>query len=301
VHDRLFASQPKLEDADLEKVATDAGLNLEKVRDAMKNHKYKAQIDGDADLGDDVQASGTPHFFVNGRRVVGAQPFEHFKAIIDEEIARASAVVAKGVPASGVYDAIMKTATVPPFGDERHVTARASAPAKGAASASVVIEEFSDFQCPFCARAQATLHEAEKAYPGKVKVIWRNLPLPFHQNARLAAEAAAEAQRQKGDTAFWAMHDKLFANQSGAGLERPALERYAAELGLDMDAFKQALDEHSHAAELDADGEAADMAHITGTPAFIVDGYLLSGAQPLPKFRRLIDHALASPHRRRPE
>src|SRR5208282_1395734 len=99
VHDRLFASQPKLEDADLEKVATDAGLDLAKVRDAMKNHKYKAIIDSDADLGDDMQASGTPHFFVNGRRLVGAQPFDKFKAIIDEEVTKAGALVAKGTPA----------------------------------------------------------------------------------------------------------------------------------------------------------------------------------------------------------
>ena len=65
----------------------------------MKTHKYKAAIDADADLGDDMQASGTPHFFVNGRRLVGAQPVEKFAEIIDEELTKTTALLAKGTPA----------------------------------------------------------------------------------------------------------------------------------------------------------------------------------------------------------
>src|SRR6185503_5980919 len=95
-HDKLFEIQPKLEDADLEAAAKDLGLNVDKVKDAMKTHKYKKEIDADAELGDDVQASGTPHFFINGRRLVGAQPFEKFKKIIDEEITKAQGLLAKG-------------------------------------------------------------------------------------------------------------------------------------------------------------------------------------------------------------
>ena len=85
-HDKLFESQPKLEDADLEKVAAELGLDVAKVKAAIKDKKHKKEIDADMELGDDVQASGTPHFFVNGRRLVGAQPFEKFQKIIDEEV-----------------------------------------------------------------------------------------------------------------------------------------------------------------------------------------------------------------------
>ena len=136
-------------------------------------------------------------------------------------------------------------------------------------------------------------------YGSRVKLVWRNLPLPFHKHAALAAEAAAEAQHQKGDVGFWAMHDKLFAHQAdhdgdGSGLERPALDAYARELGLDVVAFDRALDAHVHKAEIEEDTRAAEAAQINGTPAFVVGGYLVTGAQPFARFQRLIEHVLAS-------
>src|SRR6185437_4056732 len=75
-HDRLFDSQPKLEDADLDKIAADMGLNADKVKSARTEHKYKKDVDADQEVGDYFAASGTPHFFINGRRLVGAQPYD---------------------------------------------------------------------------------------------------------------------------------------------------------------------------------------------------------------------------------
>jgi len=296
-HDALFDAQPKLEDDDLVALGKKLGLDASRVRRAITEKKYEAQIRADVDLSDDVHASGTPHFFVNGRRLVGAQPFEAFQAVIDEEIHHAEDLVASGTPRRALYDAMMKTAVTPPLAEVREVAPRATAPFKGPAGAPVVIEEFSDFECPFCARAEPTLAEVTKAYGGKVKIVWRNLPLPFHKHAQLAAEAAAEAQHQKGNAGFWAMHDKLYAHQGdhdGSGLERPALDVYAREVGLDVAAFDKALDEHTHQAEVQADKDAAGAAQISGTPAFIVGGYLIPGAQPMNKFRRIIDKVIAS-------
>jgi protein-disulfide isomerase len=126
-----------------------------------------------------------------------------------------------------------------------------------------------------------------------VKIVWRNLPLPFHKKADLAAEAAYEVYKQKGDAAFWSYHDKLFANQkSEDGLTRPGLEKYAGELGVDMGKFKAALDGRTHKARVQADKEAGNKAGISGTPAFVINGYYLSGAQPFPSFKKLIDLAL---------
>ena len=86
----------------------------------------------------------------------------------------------------------------------------------------------------------------------------------------------------------------LFENQSTPdGLKRPALEKYAEELGLDMAKFKAALDSNAHKAEIDADAKVGDDAGISGTPAFVINGYFMSGAQPFPKFKKLIDRALA--------
>ena len=117
--------------------------------------------------------------------------------------------------------------------DRRSATRRC----KGPKNAPVTIVEFSDFQCPFCGRVVPTLKQLEEQYKGKVRVAFKNQPLPFHPNARPAAEAALAANEQGK---FWEMHDKLFANQQA--LDRAALEKYAQELGLDMDKFKAALD-----------------------------------------------------------
>jgi protein-disulfide isomerase len=172
------------------------------------------------------------------------------------------------------------------------VPERAGAPSLGSASAPVTIQLFSDFQCPFCARLKPTLEAVLAAYPGRVRVVWRNYPLPFHADARPAAEAALEAQAQGGDSLFWQMHEKLFENPRA--LDRASLERHARELGLDVARFRQALDDHRHAAAIDADIAAADSTGLSmGTPTCFVNGRAIQGAQPLDAFRTAIDRALA--------
>ena len=300
VHDRLFASQPKLEDADLEKVATDAGLNLEKVRDAMKTHKYKSIIDGDSDLADDMQASGTPHFFVNGRRLVGAQPAEKFGEIIDDELTKTSAMLAKGTPATQLYDAVIKDGKGAPEIERKSIPVPANAPSRGNMNAKVTIVEFSDFQCPFCKRSEDAVNDVMKNYGDKIKFVWRNMPLPMHPDAPAAAQASMEAFKQKGSDGFWKMHDLLYANQPSGqkqdGLKREALDSYAQQLGLNMDKWKAAMDSQSHKPEVDADAKAGNDAGISGTPAFLINGYFINGAQPYAKFRKVIERALAEAH-----
>jgi protein-disulfide isomerase len=294
VHDKLFASNPKLEDADLDAIATAAGLNLDKVHAALKNHTYKKEIDADSDLADDLGGGGTPHFFINGRSLVGAQPFDKFKAVIDEEIAHAQSLVAKGTPAAKVYDAMIADGKGAPDLEKKTVALSPNAPAMGNLKAKVVIQEFSDFQCPFCGRVEPTIQAVMKEYKDQVKFVWRNKPLPMHPDAPLAAEAAMEAYKQKGNEGFWKMHDTLFANQQKPdGIKRPALEQYASDQGLDMAKFKAALDNSTHKAEIDADSKAGDDAQISGTPAFVINGYFINGAQPQAKFEKVIKRALA--------
>ena len=290
-HHKLFEIQPKLEDADLEQAAKDMHLDAAKMMAAIATKKHGARIAADAELGDDVQASGTPHFFINGVRLVGAQPFEKFKTVIDEEISKAKAMLDKGVPAAGLYEAIIKDGKGAPELEKKTVAPSSVAPFKGGANAKVVITQISDFQCPFCSRVEPTVDELLQAYGDKIKLVWRNLPLPMHADAPLAAEASIEAQKQKGNAGFWAMHKKLFENQRTLGREN--LEKFAGEIGLDLPKFKAALDAHTHKANVDADAKAAGDAQIGGTPAFVINGYFLNGAQPAAKFRKLIDKALA--------
>ncbi len=293
----IYASQPKLDDSDLLAIAHDQGLDAARVKRAIDKKTYQKTIDADQQVANDFNARGTPHFFINGYRVTGAQPVEKFEEVIDEQLAKAEALVAKGVPAAGVYADIMKDAKGVPPPETKSVAAPTKAnPSRGPARATVVVQMWSDFQCPFCKRALPTLEQLEKAYPGRVRVVWRNYPLPFHQHAVLAAEAAMEAFAQKGNAGFWKMHDLLYANQAASGgLERPAIEGYAAQIGLDMARFNKALDDSAHADVINADAKEAQGAQINGTPAFVINGYYVSGAQPLAAFKKVVDYALKHP------
>ena len=214
--------------------------------------------------------------------------------MIDEEIAKAEDLVKKGTPKARIYATLMKDAKGPPPPETKTVPAPGKAnPSRGPANAPIVVQMFSDFQCPFCQRAVPTVESLEKAFPGRVRVVWRNFPLPFHTHARLAAAAALEAFAQKGNAGFWKMHDLLFAGQKQPdGLERAALEGYAQQIGLDMSKFRAALDDGRHDAAIQKDEAIAKTAGINGTPAFVINGYFVSGAQPLGAFKKVVNLAL---------
>ncbi|MDI1481770.1 thioredoxin domain-containing protein [Polyangium sp. y55x31] len=291
-HDLIFAANGKLGPEDLEGIAKNLGLDLKKASDAIEKKKYKDRIDQDLNLADDVQANGTPHFFINGRRLVGAQPIDKFKALIDEEITKAEALVKKGTPAAKLYDTIIKDGKTPPPPEKVKAIPAFTKdnPTKGPANAKVTVQIFSDFECPFCKRVEPTLAELDAAYPGKLRFVWRNKPLPFHKNAMPAALAAMEAYKQKGNDAFWKMHDAFFQDQTQ--LDRASIERTATALGLDVQKVLAAIDGQTYKALIDADIKAGEDVGITGTPAFVINGYLVSGAQPLGKFKKVVDLAL---------
>ncbi len=164
----------------------------------------------------------------------------------------------------------------------------ADGPFKGRADAAVTIIEFSDFQCPYCQRALPTIKQVLEKYPEDVRVVYRHLPLDsIHKRARPAAEAAACAEDQQQ---FWPYHDKLFANNRA--LEKEDLLRYASELDLDGARFQKCLDGRAFRAKVESDLQAARTAGITGTPAFVVNGVLLSGARPPADFYQIIDAEL---------
>jgi protein-disulfide isomerase len=290
-HAALFEGQKNLDEAGLQEIAKKLNLNWDQANAAIKSGKYAEKVDESMDLANDFEARGTPHFFINGRRLSGAQPYEKFKELVDAQLAVAKGLVAKGVAKDKVFRELMKTAKSPQEPEKKNVPAPTKDnPFKGPENAKVVIQEFSDFQCPFCSRVNPTIEQVLKEYPKDVKVVWRNMPLPFHADAPLAAEAAQEAFVQAGNKGFWKFHEKLFANQQA--IKRPDLEKYAEELGLDMTKFKAALDNHTHKAIVDKDIEAAKQAGVSGTPAFTVNGYFVSGAQPFPAFNKVIKLAL---------
>ncbi len=292
VHDALFESQPALEQDDFERIAKAEKLAWQPALAALAATTLPQSIRDSMELSGELDANGTPHFFINGRRLAGAQPLSAFRELIDEELAKARALTASGVARSRVYDTLMKDAREPPPPETKLVPLRKDAPSRGPLSAPVVIQVFSDFQCPFCKRVEPTLAQLERELPGQVRIVWRHLPLPFHAHAQLAAEAAEEVLAQRGPAAFWAYHDALFdAQGEEGGLRRESLERLALERGVDAVRFAAALDGGVHTAKVSADATLANHVGINGTPAFLINEYYLSGAQPLEAFKRLVRRA----------
>jgi protein-disulfide isomerase len=161
-------------------------------------------------------------------------------------------------------------------------------PVKGPDSAPVTIVEFSDFQCPYCARVPAVLKQIAQNYGDKVKVVFRDFPLlAIHPQAAKAAEAGACAFDQGK---FWEMHDKLFENQGA--LQVADLKKRAEELGLDAAAFAECLDSGRKAAEWQGDLKEGEAYGVQSTPSFFVNGRAVVGAQPYEAFAQIIEDEL---------
>lgn len=171
--------------------------------------------------------------------------------------------------------------------DPPRQTVAATGPSKGPKTAPIEMIEFSDFQCPFCLRANPTVTQVLNTYGDRIHFVYRHYPLPNHPNAHPAAEAAACAAEQGK---FWQYHDALFANPSKLGATD--LKQHAADLGLDAAAFNSCVDTHKTRALVDADQQAGEEAGVSGTPAFFVNGRMISGAQPFDVFKKLIDEEL---------
>jgi protein-disulfide isomerase len=172
--------------------------------------------------------------------------------------------------------------------DAPRVEVAADGPALGPADAPVTIVEFSDFQCPFCARAGPIVKELNAKYPEQVRIVYRHFPLDsIHPRARPAAEAAACADEQG---AFWPYHDLLFANPRG--LSDEDLVRYAGEAGIDTEKFAQCVTEGRHRKQVERDLQEGRRVGVSGTPSFFVNGRMLGGAQPVEEFVRLIEDEL---------
>jgi protein-disulfide isomerase len=310
MHARLFTGA--LDEAAIEASARELGLDMARF-DADRNGPAAARaLDHGAELSKTLGVTGTPTFFVNGRRVQGAQPAEVFTRVIDERLAAARALIQRGVRPSRVYEESIAAGlpSVAAALDEDHACAEpgcngrdeppavgsavetvptAGDPSRGPTSAAFTLIVFSDYQCPFCKRAEPIIRSFEQAHMGDVRVVFKNKPLPMHENARLAAKAALAAEQQGR---FWEYHDALFAHQTA--LDGASLERYATDLGLDVRRFDRDLDDPRLDARIEADVADADALKVVGTPTLFVNGHRVVGAQPLEKLETLASLSASS-------
>jgi len=206
----------------------------------------------------------------------------------EEEIAQIAAYL-KGQRAVTIVSDLRDQSGAEVLLEPARLEVEAIGPSRGPDDAVVTIIEFSDFQCPFCARVVPTIDRILAKYPTQVRFVFRNLPLPkIHPRAQAAAEAAACAHNQGN---FWGYHDLIFANNKAVSDED--FERHASELGLDMEVFRQCVQNRETQQIVDADSAAADSNHISGTPAFVVNGIPLHGAQGIKAFSEIIDAEIA--------
>ena len=161
-------------------------------------------------------------------------------------------------------------------------------PMRGPADAPIVLIEYTDYQCPYCDRAQPTIDAVRERYGDSVVHVFKNLPLPMHQQATLAAEAALCAADQGK---FWELHDWLFANKNN--ISRDTLVAQAEVLSLDVEVFTDCVDSRAHQQQVEADAKEAGSFGIRGTPGFVVNGRILNGAQPIDAFIAVIDDELS--------
>jgi protein-disulfide isomerase len=293
-HHALFEGQEDLDDGALKAIAKGLGLPWAEIQKAIADRRFKAVFEAAEDLAKTLLVSGTPCAFVNGYRVAGAVPTERFVEVIDVQLAKARAMADDRHSQVGLYEAIAKTGQHTAEPERRDVEAPTrNNPSRGSATAQVTVQMFGDFQCPFCQRVNPTIAQLEKRFPGRLRLVWRNYPMPFHDHAVLAAEAAQEVFAQKGAPTFWEYHDLLFAAQAKGGLERPNLEKLAQKLGVDMSRFRAALDGRTHQALVDKDIAVAKDADLDGTPFFVIGGYIISGVRPFSVFEQVVTRALA--------
>ena len=174
----------------------------------------------------------------------------------------------------------------------------ADAPIRGNPDAPVTIVEWSDFQCPYCARGANTVEQILEKYPEDVKFVFQHFPLGFHPWAKPAAIAADCAAKQDHE-AFWSLHDKYFENQKAlnVGNVLAKSKEYLAGSEIDLEKWsacaedKESEEYKAMAASVDEAMKAGQKYGVSGTPGFFVNGHFLSGAQPLSAFEPLIEEA----------
>jgi protein-disulfide isomerase len=271
------------------------GVNGDELRTCLQENRYTAVVQADMEEGRQLGLTGTPSFFINGFPLVGALPYEIFEQMINlaesGELAQAIAVNEQQQQREQQERAAAELAANQPVSIDL-----GDAPSKGDPNAPVTIVEYSDYQCPFCARhATSTMLNLQQYIDaGQVYYIFKDFPLDsIHPQAQKAHEAARCSQELAGVEAYWQMHDILFINQSVWGSPIPPnhiepIKGLAAEIGLTPAAFAECLDSGKYYDGVRAEVNEGIGFDITGTPTFFINGQRLVGAQPFEIFEQAI-------------
>jgi protein-disulfide isomerase len=289
MHKKLFENSSQLSRDKVLELAKGLGLDADRFTKDLDSDAVKTRIAAESKEAEGIGANGTPAAFVNGRYVSGAKPLEFFKDMVDEELKWAKDGNRPTFKTAKNVSETMPPSTAKAGLDPNKVYAIpvANAPVMGASKPKVTLIHYYDYQCPFCVRVHPTLDQLLKDYPNDLEIAYKQHPLPFHQFAMPASEAALAAKAQGK---FPEMHEKLMAMNSQPS--RDKLLEAAKAIGMDVDRFTKDLDNHTYKAEIDAMTKEAMDVGATGTPASFINGRYLSGAQPVEAFKQIIDDEL---------
>jgi protein-disulfide isomerase len=258
----------------LEKESKARGMTLDELRKAEVESRVAAPTD-----------EAIQQLYDANKAQLGDQTFEELKPKIAAYLANQAAAARETEFIEELKKKYPTTVTLEPPKIQVDTAGRASR--GGGADAPVTIVAFSDYECPYCKRAESTVSQVMSTYGKDVRYVLRDFPLPFHANAHGAAQAARCAGDQEK---FWEYHDKMF---QASDLQTTALQQVATDLGLDRTKFDECLSSGKYKAQVDADIEAGSEVGVNGTPAFFINGRMLSGAQPFEKFKEVIDVEIA--------
>ena len=279
---------------ELAKWVTAAGGREARIEGWLADGDVENEVGRDLVLAALFDVRQTPTFFVNGLRVEGFSTHDDLRRVVEKELASTRSLLALGTASSELYAARVRKNLMGLGKDvaERSCPPVGSSPVRGAPDALVTVVEFSEFECPFCKRAQPTLDTLLARHGGDLRIVWKNFPLDHHTRARPAAAFALEVFERGGPTKFWKAHDLLFGTQSDLG--DPALQSLAGQLGMPAGPLLDAAKARVNDPKIDADARLGHKLGVRGTPAFFINGRSLSGAQPLEKFEAVIKEELES-------
>ncbi len=254
--------------ASLESLAQEIGCDMAKFKKDLDAEKYRGQVLRDSLLASEVAAHSYPNILVNGVRLSPPKTLDHLKELIDQQIAKNP----------GNYDDIVKNGKFFEQTGGPAVKINTDGDAiLGSKTGKIEVEVFEDFQCPFCSKLAPSIHDFAKKFPNDVRIVYKQMPLDIHDHAQIAAEASMAALAQGK---FWEYHDVLFANQSA--LDRPDLEKYAQQVGLDMARFKKDLDSGAGKQLISRDKQEGANLGVTGTPSVFINGLRYQGPRGYP-------------------
>lgn len=290
-HDRLFAGEA-IDEQSIVEDAREAGLDLEQVAREVEDLTYGPAIRRDLRVAKRLLLRSTPVFFINGRMLPGAKPKHVFRQVIDQELELAAKLRGEGVADRDMYAHVTKWGyTAIRFTDDRpeldedtvYPVPVGDSPVRGPADAPITIIAFSDFQCPFCAKGDATMRELEQRYGDQIRFVFKHFPLPGHPRGALASRASFAAMAAGK---FWQFHDAVF--DMGARYSADDLLAIGDSLQIDRGALETAMANETNDPRIEADIELGMRLGVTGTPAYFINGRPIVGAHPEIDFRLLI-------------